>query len=322
MTIPAIDLGGEPFRLLSLDGGGSKGVYTLGVLKELEAYLNEPLWSYFHMVFGTSTGAIIASLIALGLSIKDIENHYFDLIPKVMRHKRRSRRTAELRAQARAVFGDKRFDAFKTGVGLVATNYDLERPILFKSLPSQAHSRRATFEPGLGCTIAEAVVASAAAFPFFDRVKVVTRNQGTPELMDGGFVANNPTLFALADVVSALGVQPHDIRVLSVGVGHYKEPQRSWYSRLVFSIWPFQMINKMFASNTNTIEAVRQILFPQVRCVRIDESYPDAQYETDMLESDATKLRKLNILGRESYAKHEKGIRETFTPRPQPLDAR
>jgi len=52
-------------RILALDGGGAKGFYTLGVLKEIEAMLGCPLHERFDLVFGTSTGAIIAALIAL-----------------------------------------------------------------------------------------------------------------------------------------------------------------------------------------------------------------------------------------------------------------
>ena len=55
-------------RILALDGGGAKGFYTLGVLKEIEAMVGCPLHQKFDLVFGTSTGAIIASLIALGHS--------------------------------------------------------------------------------------------------------------------------------------------------------------------------------------------------------------------------------------------------------------
>jgi predicted acylesterase/phospholipase RssA len=51
----------SPCRVLSLDGGGAKGFYTLGVLREIEA-----LWQSFDLIFGTSTGSIIAALLALG----------------------------------------------------------------------------------------------------------------------------------------------------------------------------------------------------------------------------------------------------------------
>ena len=56
----------DPYRFLSLDGGGAKGFYTLGVLREIEAMLGQGLYERFDLIFGTSTGAIIAALLALG----------------------------------------------------------------------------------------------------------------------------------------------------------------------------------------------------------------------------------------------------------------
>src|SRR5437763_15913580 len=87
------------FRVLSLDGGGAKGVYTLGVLKEVEAIANVPLCEVFDLVFGTSTGAIIAALIGLGYRIEEIENLYFTLIPKIMKNRSSSGRTEALKAE-------------------------------------------------------------------------------------------------------------------------------------------------------------------------------------------------------------------------------
>jgi len=61
---------GKPglFRVLSLDGGGAKGFYTLGALKEIEGMIGRPLCQRFDLIFGTSTGAIIAALICLVIS--------------------------------------------------------------------------------------------------------------------------------------------------------------------------------------------------------------------------------------------------------------
>ncbi|MDO9370829.1 MAG: patatin-like phospholipase family protein [Sphingopyxis sp.] len=61
----------NPCRILSLDGGGAKGFYTLGVLRGLEGMLGKPLSERFDLVFGTSTGSIIAALICLGYSIDE-----------------------------------------------------------------------------------------------------------------------------------------------------------------------------------------------------------------------------------------------------------
>ena len=74
-----------PKRILSLDGGGLRGALTLGILHEMEAHLRQRhggdpdfrLAHYFDLVAGTSTGAIIAATLALGLRPKDVyENHY------------------------------------------------------------------------------------------------------------------------------------------------------------------------------------------------------------------------------------------------------
>jgi hypothetical protein len=184
--------------------------------------------------------------------------------------------------------------------------------MIFKSSPAQAYSRTATFEPGFGCTVADAVVASAAAFPFFDRVTLTTKNQGTPTVIDGGFVANNPTLLAIADATSALGMSRAQLRVLSVGVGHYREPKKSSTHEFFLRRWPLGTILMMLETNTRTIELLRGILMPDVRTVRIDDSFPDERYATDMLESDPRKLKELLLLGRESFSKHEKDIRTLF----------
>jgi patatin-like phospholipase/acyl hydrolase len=302
----------EDFRVLTLDGGGSKGVYTLGVLREVEALAGGRLSDHFDLIFGTSTGAIIAALLALGYSIEDVRKHYFDLIPRVMKHRTKGRRTAALEVCIRAILPDARFEDMKTDVGIVVTNYETEKPMVFKSSLRQAHGRKATFQPGFGVKVADALLASAAAFPFFERRTVETTNQGHPEVMDGGFVANNPTLFAIADAVNAFGIPRNEIKVLSIGVGEYKEPKPSPFHRVLFKLWPFYMIKKMLGANTNTIETLRLILFKDIACIRINEAFPSEEYETDLLESDPKKLLKLHTLGRESFAKQEAELRAMF----------
>ena len=74
----------DVLRVLTLDGGGAKGFYTLGVLKEIEAMVGCPLYQKFDLVFGTSTGAIIASLLALGHGVDSILDLYRAHVPTVM----------------------------------------------------------------------------------------------------------------------------------------------------------------------------------------------------------------------------------------------
>ena len=58
-------------------------------------------------------------------------------------------------------------------------------------------------------------------------LSVVTAAGDRVELIDGGYCANNPALYALADATEALGRRRDEIRLLSLGVGHYPVPKRS-----------------------------------------------------------------------------------------------
>ena len=103
--------------------------------------------------------------------------------------------------------------------------------MIFKTSIEQAHGRMGTFSPGFGVKVSDAVQASCSAYPFFDR-KIVTTDKGDMiELIDGGYCANNPTLYAIADAIMALKFPPEHIRVVSVGVGVYPAPKQSWFSQ-------------------------------------------------------------------------------------------
>src|SRR6266404_5464925 len=122
----------RPCRILSLDGGGAKGFYTLGVLREIEGMVKCPLHEKFDLIFGTSTGAIIAALLALGRNVKDISDLYEQHVPTVMRKKGRRKKSLALAKLADEIFGEDKFDKMKTGVGIVATRWVIERPMIFK----------------------------------------------------------------------------------------------------------------------------------------------------------------------------------------------
>ena len=90
----------RPFRVLSLDGGGAKGFYTLGILDEIEKNIGKPLSECFDLIFGTSTGSIIAALLARGDSVENISKIYKEHVPAIMKSANPLRRTAALRKLA------------------------------------------------------------------------------------------------------------------------------------------------------------------------------------------------------------------------------
>lgn len=304
------------YRILSLDGGGAKGFYSLGVLKEVEALLGKPLCESFDLIFGTSTGAIIAALLALGRSIDDIHTLYRDHVPTVMRARTRRRKSAALRHLADAVFGKSTFTDIKTGIGIVSTRWMLEKPMIFKGDAGQAHGRHATFVPGFGCTISQAVQASCSAYPFFDKQTVTTGRGEAVELIDGGYCANNPTLYAIADAVTGLNIPRESLRVLSVGVGVYPEPKHwhpkrwgMWFAKRWLSV---QLLQKTLNINTVSMEQLREVLFKDIWTIRISDTFEQPEMATDLLEDDLVKLNILYQRGGESFGNHEDALKEMF----------
>ena len=302
----------QPYRVLTFDGGGAKGFYTLGVLREVEALVSMPLHQKFDLIFGTSTGAIIAAMLALGHSVDEIHSLYKQHVVTVMACKTPADKTARLKALATEVFKEQTFEDVKTGIGIVATKWINDRPMVFKASKDQAHGRQGTFKPGFGCTIADAVQASCSAYPFFER-KTVSTPLGDFELIDGGFCANNPTLYALADVTGPLGKPRADVRVVSVGVGEYppRLPKRFskmwWATRYVESV---TLLQRVMEINTQSMDQLRAIMFKEVPTIRINKSFPQPHMATDLFEHDMGKLNDLFIRGRESYAKVEQDLKK------------
>ena len=301
-------------RVLSLDGGGAKGFYTLGILKELEGMLGSPLSEHFNLIFGTSTGAIIAALLALGKDVGSIHDLYKEHVPTIMRGRNAKERSAGLSHLAKTVFKDKTFLDVETGIGIVATHWMEEKPMIFKASIAQAHGRHGTFVPGFGWTIADAVIASCSAFPFFKRPIIKTSKGDHVESVDGGYCANNPTLYAIADALVALKRAPESIRVLSLGVGNYSRAQTQVVETTQKEdrrgFLDVQLLQKTLNINTASMEQLRAILYKDViRTVRINDTFEKPEMATDLLESDLKKLDILYQRGSESFATRESELK-------------
>lgn len=303
----------KPFRILVLDGGGSKGIYTLGILNELELKLGSTLDNHFDLIYGTSTGSIIGALIGLGKSIKEIKQLYLDNIPEIMSKNSRRCKSNALKGLGDKVFGTATFEDLKTDIGIVALNYDTQNPLVFKSNIKQAHGMQQSFVPGFGCSISDAVQCSCSAYPIFDFKLIDTLNQGRIKTIDGGFIANNATLFALVDADKAFKIKNENIKVISVGTGKFIEkPVKGFISVLkYFKIVKF--IERVLLSSTNTNVILTKLIYPHVDVVRLNDTYNEPEYGTNMVEQNLDKLEKLYQLGRNCYANNEKEINRMLT---------
>jgi len=298
----------NPYRVLSLDGGGAKGFYTVGVLKELEALTGKRVHETFDLVYGTSTGAIIASLLAMGRTVDEVHQLYRENVPAVMKARGKRGKSAALERLATDIYDDTTFEQLKTGIGIVSAKHLDEIPIVFKDDARRAQSRVGTFVPGFGVLLKDAVVASCSAYPFFTVKQVKTSGSELIDLLDGGYCANNPTLFAIVD---ALKMAPSDaIRVVNIGVGHYPEPSRYGFEWAAGRFFLSRLLQKTLNLNANSMEQLRGYLLPQVKTVRISNTYSEPHMATDMFEHDLKKLSVLHQKGRASFAAHEATLKQ------------
>ena len=301
-------MSGMPYHILSLDGGGSLGMYSLGVLAEVERMLGGPLHETFDLVYGTSTGSIIGSMIALGVDVGTIAERYRRIVPDVMGRWLPASKSRVLERWGRRIYRDRKFDAFVTDVGIVATYLEYNRPMVFKNDRGRAHAGTASFEPGFGCTIAAAVVASCAAFPVFGKQKLKTLG-GTRTVVDGGYCANSPALFALTDATDALGIERDRIRLLSIGTGSYPGRRRAVMGIVKTAVPTFATLLR---TGSNTVETLRGLLYADVPTVRIDHTTSDDRLRTDFVEHDVAKLDAIYQFGRESFREREAEVRRLF----------
>ena len=296
----------QPFRILALDGGGSKGAYTLGVLAYIEQELiSEPLAGKFQLVYGTSTGSIIGSMLALGHDVQTIWRQYQSLVPEIMGTRRPRKRSARLRKLAHAIYRDELFDSFTTRVAIVTVNLDLNGPLIFKSHQDQLlrPPTNSTFVPGFGAKISDAVVASCSARPFFEPHTVDLGVFGTRTLVDGGHMANNPMPLALLETDHALKVARSRIRVLSVGTGDFAVRRGLMLGMLYRSFGAVRHLSELMDTSTKTMEWLNGVLFRGVHSERVSNTHKDIC--TNFLDPNVGRLEEIYSRGVQDAEKAE-----------------
>ncbi|MBI5040241.1 MAG: patatin-like phospholipase family protein [Gammaproteobacteria bacterium] len=236
-----------PKKVLTLDGGGIRGMMTVEVLARIEALLRERLGrgddfvlaDYFDFVAGTSTGAIIAASIALGMKVDDIRAFYvqsgaemFDkaCVLKRLRYRYEDDKLAE---RMQAVFGKDTTlgsDKLKTMLMMVMRNATTDSPWPVSNNPGALYNRRVRPDgsPRENCNLDlplwQLVRASTAA-PVYFPPEVVKIGAHEFVFVDGGITPyNNPAFQAFLMAT----VEPYAVRwpsgeerllVVSIGTG-------------------------------------------------------------------------------------------------------
>jgi uncharacterized protein len=203
------------FKILSIDGGGIKGVFPAAFLSELEKSVKSPLHRYFDLMAGTSTGGIIVLGLGLGLPASRILDFYKQHGPKIfanpkgfIQHLFRPRYSPDsLREALEGVFGRTKLGDSKVRLMIPSFSADNGEIHIYKT---RHHQRFLTDFRELMTDIALATTAAPTYFPSH-------RGAGGATYIDGGVWANNPVGNAVVEATTWLGQSPGNIDVLSIG---------------------------------------------------------------------------------------------------------
>ena len=242
------------FRILSIDGGGLRGIIPLQVIKEVEKLTGEPVHKTFDLIAGTSTGGLLTCALSFGdqeTVIGNTRKYTLDEIQKIYEEKGKEifpkyRFVRKgyvylkkwLRPQFKAenlnkilieYFGENRLTSCLKPIFI--TSYNIHR-----NLPIYFTTREATLQDEKNSKLVEVCRATSAAptylpsFSFnFDSENVVC--------IDGGIVMNNPSIGALIEVLGNSDYKHYkidgnrldlkDISILSLGTGRTKKNHKS-----------------------------------------------------------------------------------------------
>jgi uncharacterized protein len=302
----------KPFLILSMDGGGLRGIVPVLILQKIEAITGKKIQDMFHLLAGTSTGGLIACALSASddgskplYNLQDVANMYLnhgkDIFPPDP--KGILNLIDKVESLFSPNFSPKGLDKILTQmfdqrtmkncmVPIMACAYDLKNnePVFFKS-----RYTRENFADAKLHDVCRATSAAPTYFPAFemfydckDRVCV-----------DGGVYINNPGMAAVSEI-SKFGKDPYyktgpdfsfgDIYMLSLGTGTYKfDMSRKRYARGGLVDWATHISDVMMQSvNASTVYECKEMLEADQYC-RISIDIADPKYSDMADSSDATR---------------------------------
>ncbi|HRO08616.1 MAG TPA: patatin-like phospholipase family protein [Saprospiraceae bacterium] len=290
-----------PKRILALDGGGIRGVLTIGMLERLETVLrkqhNNPdllLCDYFDLIGGTSTGSILATGLALGMTATELRDHYFSLGGVIFGKKKNIFNYIAngekfdyrpLTTALKNVFGDVRLgdqEKLKTGLCIVTKRLDTSSTWPFINHPESKY-----YNDNADLPLWQLVRASAAAPTYFLPVDLNIGNNEFGTFIDGGVSMSNNPSFLLLMVATLRGYPFHwkagadNLLMVSLGTG-FQDPKANADDLKQKSLlgWASAIPNYLLLDANYYNQLIMQILSNSPTAKEIDSEVGNLQYDT------------------------------------------
>jgi uncharacterized protein len=272
-------------RILSIDGGGIKGVFPASFLATVENSIEGQVADYFDLIVGTSTGGIIALGLGLGLSASDILRFYEDsgseifggnrIVRNIRRFRVAKYDDRPLRDALESVFCERKLGESSKRLVIPSLNLDNGGVYIYKT----AHHPR--FERDYKTKVVDVALATAAAPTFFPTHHSAV---GTP-LIDGGMYANNPTGLATVEAIGVLDWPKDSLRVLSLGCT--SEPFDAGKARFLprgLGYWGPRIVDLFMTAQSSSSLGTAHVLLGHDDVLRVDPRVPSGRYGLDTHE--------------------------------------
>lgn len=275
------------FQILSLSGGGMRGLYTASVLADLEQSLadehDQPdywIGQHFDLICGTSIGGILALGLAAGINARSLRDtldknrlNIFPLTKKGMfsRIGKTCRQAtsglysaAPLKTIIEGVLGDAIIGDMKTRILIPAVNYTTGAVQVFKT------PHHVTFKRDWKLKAVDVALATSAAPTYFPIHQI-----NDCWYVDGGLAANSPALMAVHEAQYFLGKKSDQVRLMLVGtMGLQKTADQSSNRQKGYLGWGAgkDLIDLTLSANEGLHNQISSHLLPEDRLLVIDDS--------------------------------------------------
>ncbi len=304
-------------KILSIDGGGIRGIIPAMILAKLEELTSKPIYRMFDLIAGTSTGSIMALALAMpSADNKDMPAHtagqlvnfYADKGNRIFStnifHKIATLdgitderyKSSGVESVLKDFFGESMLAEALTPVLVPAYEIGLRTPFFFKS----CHAKKPE-KANYNFPMWQVARASSAAPTYFEPFKLkLNQEEGADyyTFIDGGVYANNPSMCAFAEAKVMFGSQA-DIMLVSIGTGELSraipyEEARDWG----LINWAKPMLGIVFDGVSNTVDYQLRQLLTDSRYYRIQSSLTELGKGMD--DASEENIHQLKLLGQKT----------------------
>ncbi|WP_421693935.1 CBASS cGAMP-activated phospholipase [Aestuariivirga sp.] len=301
------------YRILSIDGGGIRGVFPAAFLARLQDQLPEHIGSYFDLIAGTSTGGIIALGLGLRIPPKTIIDMYTNNGPAIFgqdhnritnwllnkwrwgKHLFHTKYDSQpLRDALTTVLRNQKIGESKSRLLIPSWHRETERVYVYKT----AHHER--FASDYRQLALDAAMATAAAPTFLE--PYLTSDE--VELIDGGVWANNPIGAATVEAIGVLGWPANKIRILSIGTLNEAVAPPRLSGGLPFLLTQY-VSRVLMAGQSHSAMGTAKLLTGDVHSHqaiwRVDQTAPAGRFSLDNTSRIKQMKDRANVEAREQF---------------------